>query len=287
MATRAFLGFVVISSAQSVSFSESESSPALWVIDTTLFAGQPSLSVKTTTRRRATITSIALTSARYPGTNLPADLSLEITESPGGENQSASQDVSLKLVFGNASFDWQFEPIDTDPQTQIDPFLEWLKMRASATAPISIAGSVVAFADGGGIDFGPAASATLTLMAGAMTVEGSDVCTANVAGASFTGSSLSVSVASPAHTDLAVRATSPLSVPVPSPTPLGSLVARPGFSVVTVHASETRQSAAFSSANPAPLYVLELSEGVTDVEGRRVQVTLLSGEVDFDLSTAP
>jgi len=287
MAIKRFLDFIVISSVDSVSFAESEGSPPLWVIDRTLFAGQPSLSVATRTRLRVTITTVVLTGARYPGTNLPADVSIEISLFPGDENQSASQEVSLKLAFGNASFDWAFEPIDTDPQTQVDPFLEWLKKRAAVTAPISIGGVVATLANGGTIDFGPATSATVRLLPGIMALEGGNVCTADVAGVSFTGSSLSVSALSPSHTDLVIQATSPLSVSVPSPTPLGDLTARPGFSVVTVHVSETQQSATFSSANVGTAYVLQLSGGVTDVQGRPVQVNLIAAEVDFDLSVAP
>jgi PLD-like domain len=286
MAITRFLDFIVISSADTVSFAEFEGSSPLWVIDRKLFAGQPSLSVATRTRGRTTTTTIVLTGARYPGTNLSGDFSIEISLFPGDENQSPSQDVTLTLAFGNASFDWEFEPIDTDPQTQIDTFLEWLKKRTDVTAQISIAGNVATLANDGSVDFGPATSATLRLVPGIMTVEGGTVCTSNVAGVTFTGSSLSVS-ANPSHTDLVVQATSPLSVPVPSPTPLGDLSPRSGFSVVTVHASETRQSATFSSASSATLYVLELLGGVTDVEGRPVQANLNAGEVDFDLSTVP
>ena len=213
MALQRFLDFVAISSVDSVSFAESEGSPPLWVIDTKLFADQPSLTVRTQTRLHATITSISLTGARYPGTNLAADFSIEISQFPGDQNQSASQEVSLKLVFSNASFDWGFEPIDTDPQTQIDPFLEWLKKRTAETAQISIGGTVAALANGGAINFGPATSATLTLLPGLMTLEGSNVCTGNVAGMSFTGSSLSVSALDPSHTDLIIQATSPLTLP--------------------------------------------------------------------------
>src|SRR5262245_48899587 len=113
MDIRRFLDFVVISSADSVSFAESEDSPPLWVVDRQLFAGQPSLSIATRTRVRATITRVLLSGARYPGTNLSADFSIEISLFPGDENQSASQDVTLALTFGNASFDWEFAPIDT------------------------------------------------------------------------------------------------------------------------------------------------------------------------------
>src|SRR5215469_3741818 len=114
MDTRAFLDFVVISSADSVSFAESEGSPPLWVIDRKLFAGEPSLSVETRTKFRTTITSIVLTRARYPGTNLPADFSIEISLFPEDQNQSATQDVTLGLAFGNASFEWEYAPIETD-----------------------------------------------------------------------------------------------------------------------------------------------------------------------------
>src|SRR5262249_40389724 len=143
-ATR-FLDFVVDSSIDSIAFAEFEGGPPLWVIDTKLFAGQPSLSINTRTRVRATVTRIVLSGARYPGTTLPADLSIEIIEAPGDENQSASQEVTLELAFGNASFDWSFAPIDTDPQTQTDPFLEWLNKRAPATTSISIGGTAVTF----------------------------------------------------------------------------------------------------------------------------------------------
>jgi len=287
MDTRAFLDFVVISSADSVSFAESEGSPPLWVIDRKLFAGEPSLSVETRTKFRTTITGIVLTRARYPGTNLPADFSIEISLFPEDQNQSATQDVTLGLAFGNASFEWEYAPIETDPQTLIDPFLEWLKKRTTVTTQISIAGNVATLANGGTIDFGPATSATLRLVPGTMTVEGGSVCTSNVAGIAFTGSSLSVSAPNASGTDLVIQAASPLSVPVPSPTPLGNLAPRPGFSVVNVHASETRQSATFSSPSSATLYVLELRAGVTDVEGSPVLANLNAGDVDFDLSTVP
>jgi hypothetical protein len=52
MDVRRFLDFVVISSADNVSFAESEGSPPLWVVDRQRFAGQPSLSVATRTRVR-------------------------------------------------------------------------------------------------------------------------------------------------------------------------------------------------------------------------------------------
>jgi hypothetical protein len=83
MALQPFLDFVVLSSADSVSFAESQGSPPLWVIDRKLCAGHPSLSVGTQTRLHATRTSIVLTGARYPGTNLPADFSIEISQFPG------------------------------------------------------------------------------------------------------------------------------------------------------------------------------------------------------------
>jgi hypothetical protein len=287
METRRFLDFVVISSADSLSIGESETSRPLWTIERRLFAGQPLLSITTRTTVRTTITTIVLSGARYPGTNLSADFSIEITAFPGDQNQSASQDITLGLAFGNASFEWEYAPIDTDPATQVDSFLEWLKRRAPVTTQISIGGNIATFANGESIDFGTPTSATLKLEPGTMTVEGNEVCTSNVAGITFTASSLSVPAPNPFGTDLVIQVTSPLSVPVPSPTPLGNLTPRPGFSVVTVHASETQQSATFSAANSANLYVLQLPVGVTDVEGNTVRADLNAGEVDFDLNTVP
>src|SRR5262245_3311589 len=282
-----FLDFIVDSSADSIVFAEFEGGPPLWVIDTRLFAGQPSLSIKRRTRVRATVTSIVLSGARYPGTTLPADFSIEIIEAPGDENQSASQEVTLGLAFGNASFDWSFAPVDTDPQTQTDPFLEWLNRRAPATASISISGTAVTFANADGLNFGPSTSATLSVLPGVLTIEDGEVCTGKVAGVSFTGSSVSVSALDPAHTDLVVQTSTLLSVPLPSPTPLGTLTAQAGFSMVTLHASETRQSATFSSADAATLYLFAVSTGITEVDARPLLINLTTANVHFDFDTAP
>src|SRR5262249_1717661 len=61
MAIKQFLDFVMVSSADSVTFAESNNSPPLWVIDRRLFAGQPSSSISSGTRFHTTITTIALT----------------------------------------------------------------------------------------------------------------------------------------------------------------------------------------------------------------------------------
>ena len=255
--TQRFLDFVVIYSTGSLTFAESEGGPPLWVIDRTTFSGQPSLNIKTQKILKQTTTTFVLSNAVYPGTNLPADLSIDITESPGDEFEPPEQTVDLSLALGNASFHWEFRPVFSDPQTQTDPFLEWLKGRGTVAVPISLEGTVVAFASGGGISFGPAATATLNLAPGTLAIEGDGVCTADIVGISFTGSSLAVSALNPPHTELVVQATSPISLPLPSPTPLGSLTARPGFSVVKVYASEIRKSATFSQTNFSPLYALE------------------------------
>src|SRR5690349_18937506 len=102
MTIRRFLDFVVASTATSVTFSESEGGAPLWVVDTALLAGLPSLSVRTRKRVRATLTTITLSGSRYPGTQLPADLTLVITEFPDTEEQSASEEVRLTLAVGDA-----------------------------------------------------------------------------------------------------------------------------------------------------------------------------------------
>src|SRR5262245_59785168 len=115
MAIRQFLDFVIISTADSAIFAESRNSPPLWVIDRRLFAGQPSLSTISRTTFRTTIITVALSGARYPGTNLSGDVEITVSVFPGNENEAANQAVTLTTAFGNASFDWAFEPIDTDP----------------------------------------------------------------------------------------------------------------------------------------------------------------------------
>jgi hypothetical protein len=72
MATGSFDGFDVDVSNQQVVFSET-GGPPRWIIDTTLFAGQPSLSVKRTESTKAvqvTILTITLSGPRYPGTQV-------------------------------------------------------------------------------------------------------------------------------------------------------------------------------------------------------------------------
>jgi hypothetical protein len=72
MATGSFDGFDVDVSNQQVVFSET-GGPPRWIIDTTLFAGQPSLSVKRTESMKAvqvTILTITLSGPRYPGTQV-------------------------------------------------------------------------------------------------------------------------------------------------------------------------------------------------------------------------
>ena len=289
MPTEQFLDFFLVFSNDVCTFVEFEGGPALWVIDAGLFAGQPLLTVTTRTFQHGTVknTSVVLSGARYPGTALPGDLSVEITFFEGDENRSQSQSVSFKPNFGNAEFGWEFDPIDTDPQTQTDGFLEWLKRRAAVTAQVPIEGPIALPANGASLDFGPAATATLTAVPGIFTISGASVCSANLAGVEFSGSSVAWSAAGGGQTTVVVEAEFPFSVPIPAETPVGSLTPVDAAWTVTLEAGETRQSVTFSPAKPGPAYVLELLAGVTDLDGGPARVTLTTGAVSFDLSSTP
>jgi hypothetical protein len=89
-----------------------------WSIDTRRFAGRPTLQTK---HLRNDIL-ITLTNARYPGTNLPADMECELTRVVTGWN------MRVKMALG-----------DFDAQA---PFERWLRNEASARSIVNLDESV-------------------------------------------------------------------------------------------------------------------------------------------------
>lgn len=264
-----FEGFVVGTSGQSVVFSVAKGSTPLWVIDTTLLAGSPVLTIghglnagtpkivgpppgKVLDRH---ILNIALTNARYPGTNIAADLSMAIIEVITTEDTTFS--VDLNLSFGGVSFSWAD-----------DEFAKWLNGGAPMTAPVNVLGPVINFQGGGNISFGPAATGTLTFAPGVLTVAAADVCTIAGFGVVGKGSLLRIVPSnSSAQTGVLVQSSQPYVIPLSATTPLGTLGPQPGFDTITVTAAETAQTAAFTSTQPRPLYTLQVLDGIRDLSG--------------------
>ncbi|HVB28528.1 MAG TPA: hypothetical protein VNG91_01835, partial [Terriglobia bacterium] len=71
-----------------------------WVLDTRRFAGAPALRVE----RNAELIRVALVNARYPGTELPADLECELARAPGGWR------MHLRMALGGFHGEAPFEP---------------------------------------------------------------------------------------------------------------------------------------------------------------------------------
>jgi hypothetical protein len=289
-----FPGFVVVTSGGRVVFALSETSPPLWVIDTALLAGTPTLSIKRVGTPGLVPTAapelvppgpagkiisrhslnIALSNARYPGTNIAADLSMLIIEVI--TQDETTFDVSLNFMFGNAAFSWADQE-----------FAKWLQGLNVQTAQIALVGTVVALQGGGTVAFGPATTGTLRLTPGILTIDDGVVCTIAALGVAATGTSLAVSIPGPgAQSSVVVRSSTPYAVPLPSPTPLGSVTAEAGFNTLSVLATEAGQRVTFASDLRQPLYALELIDGVRDLSGSPARFELLVGQVIFDL-TAP
>ena len=288
-----FPGFVVVTSGGRVAFGISETGPPLWVIDTALLAGTPTLSIKrvgTPGNAPAAAAdlvppgrpgkilsrhslSIALSNARYPGTNIAADLSMLIIEVITQDDTTF--DVSLNLTFGNAAFSWAD-----------GGFADWLQGLNVQTAQVAFGGTVVALQGGGTVAFGPATTGTLRLTPGVLTIEDGLVCTIAALGVAATSTSLTISIPGPtAQSSVVMRSSTPYAVPLPSPTPLGSVTAQAGFNTLSVLATETGQRATFASDLRQPLYALELIDGVRDLSGSPARFEFLVGQVIFDLTT--
>ncbi len=100
-----------------------------WKIDTTRFAGSPRL----ITQRRQGYVRVQLINARYPGTQLPADLSCELREI----QHKWIMDLSLAL----GGFHCRV------------PFEEWLTGKQPAEAPVLLDNRVASLALDGGLSF--------------------------------------------------------------------------------------------------------------------------------------
>jgi hypothetical protein len=277
MATDRFNGFDVDVSGQHAVFSKTGGLP-LWTIDTSLLAGQPTITVKrhhfVRNLTESTSLIITLSQARYPGTQVAADLTVTVLEVNGeGGNETS---VDLNLAFGNVGFSFD-----------ADGFVNWLTGAAAPTAQISPTG-VVATLGSGGISFGPATTATVTLTPGRLTIAAPAVCSFNAFGVTSEGMSLSLAIPGPTpQTKIVVQASLPFSVPLPSSTPLGPLTAQPGFDTLTAMCTETTQTAAFTSTVVAKQYTLDLPSGLTDLNGAPVRLDLDGGEVQFDTTSTP
>jgi hypothetical protein len=279
MATDSFNGFDVDVSGQRAAFSEPGGQP-LWIIDTVLLAGQPTISVKrhhfVKNLTETTSLVITLSQARYPGTQVAADLSITIIEVNGEAGNSTS--VELNIGFGNASFSWGDDPTN---------FVQWLIGAAPNTAQIAVAG-LVANLGSGAISLGPTTTATATLTPGVLTLAAPGLCSFNVFGVAGTGTSLSL--ASPGltqQTKIGLHASSPFSVPLPSPSPLGPLTAQQGFNTLTALTTEATASVTFSSDVLAKQYTLEVQGALTDLNGAPIHFDLDAGEVQINLTFTP
>jgi hypothetical protein len=278
MPTDSFPNIDVDVSEQRATFAEAQRGPK-WVIDTTLFAGQPTLTAVRTHRHinnlDTTILTLTLANARYPGTQIVADLTVQIEEIDNDLSGEIQSSVTLKLVFANASFGWTS-----------DEFVDWLNGVTTKTAQISPAGVVLVLGRGG-INFGPT-SATLTLTPGVLTIAAPNVCSFTAFGVVSGGTSLSLAIpgTSP-ETRTVVQASSPFDVPLPSPTPIGSLTPRLGFAVLTALTTETTATVTFSSAVLTTQYTLDVQGALTDLNGAPVHFDLDAGEVQVNLSATP
>jgi hypothetical protein len=107
-----------------------------WLIDTSLFGGDPQLSVREEENR----VTVSLTGARYPGTALPADLTVELMPRPGETSVAPGGNLSgalMNLRMGLGGF-----------QAGAVPFGLWLAGKLAARAPVALAGGCAAEAGG-------------------------------------------------------------------------------------------------------------------------------------------
>src|SRR6266567_3300900 len=215
MPTDTFPNIDVDVSSQRATFAEAGLAPK-WILDTSQFAGQPSLNASRTDVKhqdfeRTTLT-ITLANARYPGTNLVADLTVEFSEIDNFLSGEIDSSVKATLAFADVTFAWTS-----------DEFVDWLNGLRKQTAQISPTGQVVALGTGR-ISFVPGAVITATFTPTLLAFAAPDACSFDVFGVVSTGTSLSIALsASSAESTVLVQAAAPFAGSVPTSTPIGSL----------------------------------------------------------------
>jgi hypothetical protein len=279
MPTDSFPNIDVDVSSQRVTFAEAGLGPK-WILDVSLFAGQPALNASRTDlqhpNQEIITLTITLTNARYPGTNLIADLTVELREINNFLSGQIVTTVKATLAFANITFLWTS-----------DEFVDWLNGVTQQSAQISPSGQVVALGTGG-ITFGPATAATLIFTPALMTIAASQVCSFDVFGVVSTATSLSVALAATAaQTTVTVQASAPFAASVPAATPIGSLTAAVGFDTLSAATTEASRVATFSSSQANTSYTLELLGGVSDLNGGPVQFDLAGVRLEIDFTSTP
>jgi hypothetical protein len=100
-----------------------------WILDTALFAGHPNLSVAESPERL----TIALTGARYPGTNVPADLTMELIPQPSAAEVAPNGNLAgalMNLRLSPGGF-----------AAGAVPFAMWLAGKTAAKSTIALDGA--------------------------------------------------------------------------------------------------------------------------------------------------
>lgn len=151
-----------------------------WVVDTRRFAGSPDLQV---TKTDALI-SIKLTNAKYPGTDLPADMVCRI------ERGITGWQMKLKMKLGGFSASVPFE--------------RWLTGREAAESPVRLDNQLCALDDESSVHLLGSADAAFR-PDWSLTIDGKDIARITVDGKQISSDSLAISVPRSSDESLVTR----------------------------------------------------------------------------------